>query len=365
MYSYFDAHCDTMTKMYNNNLGIDSYELMVNTNNLKNYKSAIQVFALYNNGDLNKSAMMNYFEYFKNECKKQSSLISICYSAEEIDINKAPLSAILAIEGIGNQPDFSVKDIDDFYKTGVKFISLCWNNDNPLCGGCEDNGMGITYLGKQTLYEMEKLKIILDVSHLSDKSFWESFEYYSLPVCATHSVSRVVHNHKRNLTDEQFLAIAKRKGVCGINFYPPFLSKGKADINYVIKHIEHFMSLGGEDNIGLGSDFDGIDTTPHNIENSSHFYRLFDALLTLNYSEKTVEKIAYRNFKNFFAKFAMWLVVIILSLFFKVNKINYAINLHFSLIFKYSHTILPAYYLILKMKKIILKFKMPIFIRIC
>ncbi len=305
MYTYFDAHCDTMSKMYKERIGLDSPGLMVNTNNLSTCKSAIQVFALFNNGKMNKENMMNCFGYFKKECEKLSSLVSVCNSAKEIDENKALLSAVLAIEGAGNQPDFAIEDIKDFYETGVRFVSLCWNNDNSLCGGCEGDGVGISNLGRQTLVEMAKHKIILDVSHMSDKSFWESFENYSLPICATHSVSRSVHNHKRNLTDEQFVAIKNRKGVCGINFYPPFLCDKEANVNTVIKHIEHFLSLGGENSIGLGSDFDGISMTPQGLENSSQIYRLINSLLALNYSEEIVEKIAFRNFKNLFRKFSL------------------------------------------------------------
>ncbi len=303
MYTYFDAHCDTMTKMYKKRIGLDARELMVNTNNLHTYKSVMQVFALFNNGEMNKESMMHCFGYFKNECRKLPHMVSICSSAKEIDENKAPLSAILAIEGAGNQTDFKAEDVKDFYDEGVRFISLCWNHDNRLCGGCEGEGVGLTDLGRQTLAQMEKHKVILDVSHMSDKSFWESFENYSLPICATHSVSRAIHNHKRNLTDEAFSAIIKCGGVCGINFYPPFLCNGTATINTVIKHIEHFMSLGGENSIGLGSDFDGISTAPEGLENSSHFYRLTDRLLALNYSEEAVEKMAFRNFKNLFKKF--------------------------------------------------------------
>jgi len=303
MYTYFDAHCDTMSKMYKNKIGLDSHNLMVNIHNLKGHKSAIQVFALFNNGEMNKENMMNCFEYFKNECKKLPGMVSVCSSAKKIDENKSKLSAILAIEGLGNQPDFTPDDVKDFYDAGVRFMSLCWNNDNSLCGGCEGEGKGLTDLGIQALFQMEKHRIILDVSHMSDKSFWGSFENYSLPICATHSVSRTVHNHKRNLTDEQFIEIAKRGGVCGINFYPPFLCEGEANINTVIKHIEHFMSLGGENSIGLGSDFDGISIVPKSLENSTHICRLLDRLLALNYPEETVEKIAFKNFKNLFNKF--------------------------------------------------------------
>lgn len=302
MYKYFDAHCDTMSKMYKQGIGLEAPELMVNAQNLDGYESCVQVFALFNNGEMNEEKMMDCFGYFQNECKKLSSIVSVCSNAEEIDKNKRPLSAVLAIEGLGNQPDFTLESVGRFYDAGVRIMSLGWNNDNLLCGGCEGEGTGLTDLGRQTLAEMDARKIILDVSHMSDASFWESIENYSLPICATHSNSRAVHNHRRNLTDEQFLAIKERNGVCGINFYPPFLCEGEADIKDIIRHIEHFLSLGGEDSIGLGSDFDGIDSTPRKIENSAHFARLFDALLSLNYSEELVEKIAYKNFKNLFAE---------------------------------------------------------------
>ena len=303
MHTYFDAHCDTMSKMYKKRIGLDSADLMVNTNNLKAYKSAVQVFALFNNGEVKKQDMLSCFDFFKNECKKLSSLVSVCTSGSEIEKNKAPLSAVLAIEGAGNQPDFSPDDVSDFYNIGVRFMSLCWNNNNTLCSGCEGDDTGLTDLGIQTLLQMEKHRIILDVSHMSDKSFRESFEHYSLPICATHSVSRFVHKHVRNLTDEQFLAIVKRRGVCGINFYPPFLCSGEAKLDTVIKHIEHFMALGGEDCLGLGSDFDGIGTTPENLENSSQICNLLDRLLAMNYTQEQVEKIAFGNFKRLFAQF--------------------------------------------------------------
>ena len=294
MYIYFDAHCDTLSKMYKKRIGISSSELMVNTNNLKAYKSVIQVFALFNNGELNKKAMTDCFEYFKNECKKLSDKVLICTSATEIDKNIAPLSAILAIEALGNQPDFKICDIPDYYNIGVRFMSLCWNGDNVLCGGCEGENTGLTNLGIQALNNMEEYKIILDVSHMSDKSFWESFENYSLPICATHSVSRFVHTHVRNLTDEQFKAIRDRKGVCGINFYPPFLCSGDATLDDVVNHIEHFMSLGGEDCIGLGSDFDGIPTAVEWKDAAGMDY-LLDGMEKAGFTERECDKICREN----------------------------------------------------------------------
>ena len=302
MYSYFDAHCDTMSKIYKNGVGLDNESLMVNTKNLNGYDKSVQIFALFNGGGLDKAEMLKCFSIFKSECKRLSDKVKLCTSFEETEENKLPLSAILAIEGLGNQPDFKISDIADFHGIGVRFISLAWNNDNVLAGGCNGNE-GLTPLGKAALCEMERLRIILDVSHLSDKSFFDCLENYSLPFCATHSLSRSVHNHRRNLTDEQFHTIKERGGVCGINYYPTFICDGEASIDTVISHIEHFASLGGEDNIGLGSDFDGIDITPRGLENSSAHFRLADRLLSLNYSYELVEKIMHKNFKRLFKSF--------------------------------------------------------------
>ncbi len=285
--------------MYKKGLGFESGNLKVNIKNLSGYEKVFQVFALFNEGDLREEDMLSAFCYFKGECKKQKN-VKICTRINKG--KKKGIFAIFAIEGLGNQIDFKLESVERFYDAGVRIMGLCWNNDNCLCGGCM-GAKGLTPLGKETLKKMERLKIILDVSHMSDKSFFESLEYYSLPFCATHSLSRTVHNNRRNLTDEEFSALVKRGGVCGVNFCPEFLGGEKPGIDRVIKHIEHFLSLGGEENIGIGSDFDGIKKTPQGLSDSSEVYKLLDAMLSKNYPYGLVEKIAFRNFKNFFLKF--------------------------------------------------------------
>ena len=118
---------------------------------------------------------------------------------------------------------------------------------------------------------------------------------------ASHSNSRTITPNMRNITDEQFDAIVKSGGVCGINFYPPFM--GNDGITSAIRHIEHFLSLGGENNICIGSDFDGINITADGLEDSSCVAKLFDRLLRLNYKDSTISKIAFGNFYNLLTKF--------------------------------------------------------------
>lgn len=303
-YPYFDTHCDTLLKMYSQKLPLTDTSLMVNLGNMGKYRPCVQVFALFNEGELSEGDMLSAFSRFKKECARLHRSIGICRTSGGIRQNAARgrASALLAIEGLGNQRDFSIDSLTKYHMEGVRFVSLCWNGDNVLCGGSDGN-TGLTPSGAQVLRKMQKLKIILDVSHMSDRSFWDALEVYELPVCATHSGSRAVCGHPRNLTDEQFCAIAQRGGVCGVNFYPPFLGGRNSGITEIISHIEHFLSLGGEDAVGIGADFDGIDCVPDDITNSGEVYRLFDALLSLNYKESTVNKIAFYNFYKFFRKF--------------------------------------------------------------
>lgn len=304
-YPYFDTHCDTLLKMYTQKLSLRDSSLMVNLKNMSNYRYQVQVFALFNEGNMSEADILSAFSYFKKDCANNRTRISLKRTSSGIRQNfiANKSTAILAIEGIGNQSDFSLSSIDKYHMAGVRFISLCWNGDNILCGGSDANHTGLTPLGRQALMLMQKRKIILDVSHMSDQSFWDAAEVYSLPMCATHSASRAVCSHPRNLTDEQFCELIKRGGVCGINFYPPFLGTANPGIPQIISHIEHFMSLGGENNIGIGADFDGIDRAACGVDNSSLVYRLFDELLSLNYKESVVNKIAFYNFYNFIRKF--------------------------------------------------------------
>lgn len=257
---------------------------MVSVKKLENYAFATYTMAVFNDGTLK---MQDIFDIFDKFGKHK---------------NQKNIEFIYAIEGLGNTADFELYHLDLLKKKDVKFISLTHNNDNFLCGGIENNNSGLTDLGKKTLLKMAENDFILDLSHISDKGFYEATELFDNKICATHSNSRAICKHPRNITDDMFLKIMQRNGVCGINLYPVFLSdtyqnKQVSSLD-IIKHIEHFLSLGGEDNIGIGADFDGIDAVPCNIKNSSEMYILFDNLLKLNYKEDIINKISYINFQN-------------------------------------------------------------------
>jgi membrane dipeptidase len=163
------------------------------------------------------------------------------------------VAAFISIEG-AELFGCDLNRLDDFYARGVRALNLCWNHLNALC-----SEKGLTELGERFVTRCNELGIIIDVSHLRDEAFWDVIRLTTAPVMASHSNSRVICPHKRNLTDEQFKAIIKCRGVAGINMYAHFLGENP-DVNTVIRHIEHFLSLGGAENIALGCDFDGCDT---------------------------------------------------------------------------------------------------------
>lgn len=302
-YPYFDFHCDTITEIYKSNDTLGSSDYMVNIGHLKKYNPCTQVFAIYNNGKLKQADVIDIIDYLKHQCSLYGGILSIARNSNDIIRNSKNnvISAVISIESLGSQSDIDDETVDVYYKNGVRVMGLCHNDDNQLCGGIGSNSSGLTPLGRSVVRRIQSRGIILDVSHMSDKSFREATEEYTLPFAATHSNSRTVCPSPRNLTDKQFVYLVKRGGLCGINFHPPFV--GDNDITGVIRHIEHFMSLGGENNICLGSDFDGIAVPVEGLDNAGCVYKLFDTLLSLNYNETLVNKILMSNFHNFLKKF--------------------------------------------------------------
>ena len=139
--------------------------------------------------------------------------------------------------------------------------------------------------------------MIADLSHASDETFWDVLKVSQKPVLVSHSNARSLCNHPRNITDEMFLALCENHGVLGINFYPPFLENQpqKADLESIFHHIEHFLELGGENHIGFGSDFDGVDSLPKGITDFSSFGNIINEMEKRNYPKELIEKICYKN----------------------------------------------------------------------
>ncbi len=292
---FFDGHCDTILKVKNSGGSLRENNFHLDFGKLTHYDSPIITLAVFNEGNFFVKDIYELIRLIKKECEINSDISS--YGLSQYG-NR--ISVLSSIEGLGNTPDIMPSHIKDFRDMGVMFISLTWNQDNILCGGISKNDSGLTKKGKEILCAMEQSRMILDVSHISDRGFFECMENFGYKICATHSNSRSICPEMRNITDEQFRIIVSKKGICGINFYPEFLNSTKnATSDDIIRHIEHFLSLGGENHITLGTDFDGIEFTPLDITDCSEVYRLFDKLVKRNYSDSLIQKIAYKNFLNF------------------------------------------------------------------
>lgn len=216
-------------------------------------------------------------------------------------VAQGKVAAVLAIEG-GEALAGRLAVLRVFYRLGVRLIGLTWNERNDLAvgAGAAGAGGGLTRLGTAVVAEMNRLGMVVDVSHLSDQSFWHVLAVSRQPVVASHSNCRALCNHPRNLTDRQIKALARQGGVMGMNFYPPFVDPAQATVERVVDHIDHVLQLVGPDHVGLGSDFDGIDETPIGLEDVTRLPSLTEAMFQRGWDESTMAKILGGNFSRVF-----------------------------------------------------------------
>lgn len=271
---------------------------------LKKENTYVQVFASY----VDKYKFDDPFDrvnsmimHFKSELEKSNTKLVTDYKTLENNINNGINSAILAIEG-GEALGGRIERVKYFYDLGVRFMTLTWSHTNQLG---ESNGPWcqrgpLKEFGKAVVREMNRVGMTVDVSHLSEAGFWSAIEVSEKPIVATHSDSKTVREHHRNLTDEQFKAIVDCGGLVGINYGPGFLAEGdKAPFSSIIKHIEHFMSLGGENTVCLGGDLDGIGALPEGMTGIADVDKIAEELAKINYSDEIIAKIMGENVKNY------------------------------------------------------------------
>lgn len=195
-----------------------------------------------------------------------------------------------------------LREFDD--DVHMRLIALTWNYENELGMPARlDASTGLKSMGFEFLREMDARGIAADVSHLNEAGFWDVMEKARLAPAASHSNCRWLCDHFRNLTKEQVKAMIDRKGFIGINFYSDFLASGRpAVLDDVLRHIDAICEMGGEDIIGFGSDFDGIDVWPEGLGNPSDFPALIELLRSHGYKQAQLEKIAGLNYWNFLKK---------------------------------------------------------------
>lgn len=300
-----DLHCDTFLRCVDSEgkIKLGRNDLCIDVQKLRKAGSLAQFFAMY--VDLAKDAQpldrcLDMVDCFYNEIKENSKHIAFAGNISDMEKNSAEgkVSAFLAVEE-GEAIEGKLSNLRNLYRLGVRLITLTWNY--PNCIGYPNaewvyKDKGLTPFGEEVVAEMNRLGMIIDVSHLSDKGFYDVARLSEKPFVASHSNAREVEGHARNLTDDMLVVLAEKGGVTGINFEPSFLG-GEGTLEAMAKHISHMKNVAGIDVIAIGTDFDG---TSHltAIKNIGDMGLLCDALSKSGFSSEDIDKIMYKNTKR-------------------------------------------------------------------
>lgn len=310
---YIDLHCDSITACCNSGEKFASFTGQVNAEKLKKAGCLAQCFAIFTEGE-NAAEDYEKFSAFYSAVLSENPSLTPTYALTNV-LNaqkEGKVSAILTVENAG----FLKGDISGFSRLkeqGVKMLSLVWNNPNAFAypnlvfkGGVPDFSAreikGLTQAGKEAVKELNRLKIIIDISHLSDGGVSDVLELSSAPIVASHSNAHSVCPVSRNLTDTQLKKIADKGGVIGLNFCKDFI--GCEDVfEGLLKHYNHIVKIAGEDAVALGSDFDGIPRYPQ-MNDCTRTVNLLEYFADRGVSERRIEKLALRNFLRVFGDVA-------------------------------------------------------------
>ena len=283
----------------------------------------------------------------KQLCKNYPDDFELATTASDVRriVGGGKLAAILCIEG-GHAIEDDLGVLRMFFELGVRYMTLTWSNNNNWADGCLDQPKhhGLTPFGVEVVKEMNRLGMMVDISHVSEETFWDAIKASSKPVIASHSSARSICDHRRNLRDEQIKAVAEGGGVVCVTFVPAFISEEcriandklmeqhrleeksleeklagdeealdrskkelrakydelvskvpVPDLGVVADHIEHMIRVAGPDHVGFGSDFDGVVSLPVGMEDCSKLPALTEELLRRGQSEDTVRKVLGEN----------------------------------------------------------------------
>lgn len=301
----FDGHCDTISRATRNGEPIRRTQGHLDLERMGRYEGWAQLFACFAPMKHVKEPMWEVFQRevatFQKELAANADLVSQCRTAGEVEAAWAAgkSAAILSVEG-AELLDCDLDKLQIAYDLGARAVGLTWNFTNAVSGtNAEGADQGLTEHGKAFVKRMGELGIMVDVSHLSDPGFWDVLEISKKPIIASHSNSRAICNHTRNLTDEMFLALVKNGGTTGLNMCADFVGEDPT-IDTVVAHVEHFFALGGEGHVAMGGDWDGIQAAPKGIDGIQDVEKLADRLLQMNYSQEAVDGILYKNFLRVF-----------------------------------------------------------------
>lgn len=300
----FDAHCDTISRCWREYEGLAHNSGMISLERTSGFARYCQFFALWTadgftgyplGQDSVERAYYALLRCFKDQMARNSDKIVQCRTVQDVEQahSQGKAAAFLTVEGaelLGCDPG----RLDGAAAAGVTAINLTWNHANALSGShCDQPERGLSPIGREFVSKMEDLRILIDVSHLSEPGFWDVVGMARRPIIASHSNAKFVWNHTRNLTDEQITAIIENQGVIGLNFYTGFVG-GSQDLDMVRAHLDHMLALGGRACVALGGDWDGCDTIDA-LPSIDRLGRLYEHLLCHGYHETVVRDLFYNN----------------------------------------------------------------------
>ena len=240
------------------------------------------------------------FDKIEDIVAQNQQYIALARTPDDLWMNKhrGKKSIMLGIEN-GIAIDGKLENLQHFKDRGIVYMTLCHNGDNDICDAASKSNNthgGVSAFGEQVIKEMNRLGIMVDLSHGGEKSFYDALDISTMPIVCSHSSSRALCDHQRNLTDDQMRALAKNGGVAQTTIYNGFLRKdGEATILDVMEHLEHAIDVMGIDHVGLGTDFDG-DGGVRGLADSSELINFTRALLARRFSEQDIQKIWGGNF---------------------------------------------------------------------
>lgn len=345
-----DSHCDTPSQILRlRDLSKDNDYAHVDFPKLKRGGVDGAFWALYVPASMTPEDGFAYavrlLDGVTGQVAANSGIAALATNPDEALSNKAKslFSVFLGLEN-GAPISNDINRVKYFYDKGIRYITLCHSSDNQICDSCATKVKiwgGLSPFGREVVAEMNRLGMLVDVSHVSDETFYDVLKYSSRPVVATHSCCRALADHPRNMTDDMIRALASAGGVIQINFYPVFLDSGfEAELKHsgimergepveaqfiadpsdplrrrewnmiqdelmnlkrpsykrIVDHIDHVVSLVGTDHVGIGSDFDGIEVAPEGMEDISMMPKIFEEMRSRGYAESDIEKVAGLNF---------------------------------------------------------------------
>src|SRR6267154_1922037 len=359
-----DTHADTPQRFLDENFDIGSKDPKdhghisldkVRAGNLGAEFFSIWVEPETNQGHFAKHTL-DLIDSVYEQAARHPDRMMMAFSTDDIERahKQKKLAALMGIEG-GHSIENDIRVLRDFYRLGVRYMTLSWSNTNEWADSSGDinnpkveHHNGLTDGGKQIVLEMNRLGMLVDISHVADKTFYDTIAVTKTPVIASHSCARALTNHPRNMTDDMLRAVSKNGGVIQVNFYNAFIDenyrkaaeaqakdrdaavKANADqlkaagktvtyldndrierewaakiprppLSSLIDHIDHIAKVAGIDHVGLGSDFDGVSgATPEGIDSAADLPKITQALLDRGYSAENIKKILGGNLLRVF-----------------------------------------------------------------